>query len=202
MHHVPPTVQYEELLDQGYWQSAAMLGGFPCGLAVIWLAVRLARQQFSEYLALIWPERNELILALLVMFIVLNALGLTENLLHETDAGLVAEYRGASSGPPMQFFLYLVTGCLGAPIFEEFVFRGFLFRGWSVSFLRPAGAIVLSSALWAAGHIQYDWFGVFEIFVSGLVLGFFRYRSGSTMLAMVMHSANNLYALFSIGLMT
>jgi uncharacterized protein len=200
-HHFLSTVPYEELFKPGYWQSAFSLGAFSCELAVIWLAVRLARRQFSEYLALIWPERNELIVALLVMFIVVNALGLTGNLLNETmDAGVIAEYRDASSGGPLLLFLFLVTGCLGAPIFEELAVRGFLFRGWSESFLRPAGAIVLGSALWAACHFQYDWFGVFEVFVIGLVLGFFRYRSGSTMLAIVVHSANNLYCFFLLGL--
>jgi membrane protease YdiL (CAAX protease family) len=201
--YYPSAVPQEELFKPGYWQSAASLGAYPCELAVIWLAVRLARRRFSEYLALIWPERNELIIALLVMFIVVYALGLTGNLLHETlDAGVIAEYRDASSGGPLLLFLFLVTGCLGAPIFEELAVRGFLFRGWSESFLRPTGAILLGSGLWAACHFQYDWFGMFEVFVMGLVLGFFRYRSGSTMLAMVVHSAINLYFFFLIGLTT
>lgn len=45
----------------------------------------------------------------------------------------------------------------------------------------------------AAAHTQYDWFGRFDIFVMGLVLGYFRYRSGSTLLAVVVHSAVSLY---------
>ena len=31
--------------------------------------------------------------------------------------------------------------CIGAPIGEEFIFRGFVFRGWSTTFLVPTGAI-------------------------------------------------------------
>jgi membrane protease YdiL (CAAX protease family) len=74
--------------------------------------------------------------------------------------------------------------------------RGFLFRGWSASFLRPAGAIALTSMIWAATHTQYDWSGRSEIFVYGLLLGYGRYRSGSTYLTVVVHSAINLYAVF------
>ena len=43
-----------------------------------------------------------------------------------------------------------------------------MFRGWSQSFLGPVGSIVLSSALWALMHIQYDWLGCFRIFLIGL----------------------------------
>jgi membrane protease YdiL (CAAX protease family) len=83
---------------------------------------------------------------------------------------------------------------------EEFAMRGFLFRGWSESFLRPAGAIVLTSVVWAAFHTQYDWYGKSEIFVTGVVLGYFRYRSGSTYLAVVVHSAINLSIMLLLGL--
>jgi membrane protease YdiL (CAAX protease family) len=200
-YHVPPTARYDELFDRADWEAAISLGIFLGQFAVIWLAIRLARRQFSEYLALKWPTREQLFLALLIMFGVLHLLGFIEPLVGEaTDAGLIAEYKAAQADGPLLFFLYLVTGCIGAPIFEEFMVRGFLLRGWSESFLRPTGAIVLTSVLWACCHVQYDWFGVFEVFVSGLLLGYFRYRSGSTWLTVVMHSANNLYAYLLIGL--
>jgi uncharacterized protein len=199
VHNVPSTVSSAELSKQGYLHAAALLGALPCVLAVIWIAVRRARRQFSEYLALIWPERNEIVLALIVMFVVLQMLGFVgASIGAASDPGIVVEYQGARDDGSL--FLFLVAACIGAPIFEEFAVRGFLFRGWSESFVRPEGAIVLSSALWAAYHTQYDLFGRFEIFVMGLVLGYFRYRSGSTLLAVVVHSAINLYCFFLIAL--
>jgi membrane protease YdiL (CAAX protease family) len=77
---------------------------------------------------------------------------------------------------------------------EEFFARGFLYRGWSESFLRPAGAVILSSLAWTALHLQYDWFFFGEVFSIGLLLGYLRYRTGSTWLTIVLHGLNNLAA--------
>jgi uncharacterized protein len=49
-------------------------------------------------------------------------------------------------------------------------------------------------------HTQYDWFGRFWIFVTGLVLGHFRWRSNSTWLTVMVHSAINVLFFFSMGL--
>ena len=59
-----------------------------------------------------------------------------------------------------------------APLTEELLARGFLYRGWSESFLRVPGAIVLSSLVWTAMHVQYDLFFLGEVFSIGLVLGY------------------------------
>lgn len=201
VHKGWPAARSDELLDRTYWESAIYLGSIPGGFAVIWLAAWLARQRFSEYLALRWPTPHQIVVSLLIMFGVLLQWSVIGEWLGETaDAGMTDEYKTARDEGSLPFFLYLVTGCIGAPIFEEFMVRGFLLRGWSESFLRPAGAIVLTAALWALCHTQYDWFGVSEVFVAGLVLGYFRYRSGSTWLTVVMHSADNLYAYLQLGL--
>ena len=79
-------------------------------------------------------------------------------------------------------WLLVIAFCVAAPISEEFFARGFLYRGWSESFLGPAGAILLSSLVWTALHLQYDWFFFGEVFSIGLLLGYLRYRSNSTWL--------------------
>jgi membrane protease YdiL (CAAX protease family) len=197
--HVPSTVSSEELSSRAYRDAIAWLSGFMCAFAVIWLAVRRAGWQFQDYLALKWPRPGELMLALIAMFAVLQLIGIVRAWLGPTaDNCVITDYQSARDGGSL--FLFLATACVGAPIVEEFAVRGFLFRGWSESFLQPAGAIVLGSALWAMSHIQYDWSGKFEIFVTGLVLGTFRYRSGSTYLAVVVHSAINLYVFVLLGL--
>ena len=55
-------------------------------------------------------------------------------------------------------WLLVIAFCVAAPITEEFFARGFLYRGWSETALRPGGAILLSSLVWTALHLQYDWF--------------------------------------------
>ncbi|MBI5264597.1 MAG: CPBP family intramembrane metalloprotease [Bradyrhizobium sp.] len=93
----------------------------------------------------------------------------------------------------------LIGLCVGAPVIEEFVVRGFMFRGWSQSFLGPAGAVVLSSVAWAAIHTQYDLFYMSEIFAIGLLLGYLRYRSGSTWLTVVIHGAVNAASMIEVA---
>lgn len=78
------------------------------------------------------------------------------------------------------------------PAGEETLFRGFLFRGWVRPGLPGVFAIVLISLLWTALHVQYDWFGITQVFLIGLVLGWLRWRSGSTSLTLVLHILVNL----------
>jgi membrane protease YdiL (CAAX protease family) len=84
-----------------------------------------------------------------------------------------------------------IAVCVAAPIMEEFTFRGFIFRGWSESSVGPTATIVLTAAIWAACHTQYDWWGRGWIFVGGLALGHFRRRTNSTWLAVIVHSGMN-----------
>ena len=88
---------------------------------------------------------------------------------------------------------------VGAPLCEEIVFRGFLFRGVQDSWLGPVGAMVLSSVAWSAMHIQYDLYEISSIFVLGLVLGAARVSSKSIYVPIAMHAAWNLTATIQIA---
>jgi hypothetical protein len=79
------------------------------------------------------------------------------------------------------------------PIGEEITFRGFLYRGW----VRPGFVvtpILMLTLLWTGMHLQYDWFGMSQVLVTGLVLGWLRWLSGSTSLTIVLHMLVNLVA--------
>jgi membrane protease YdiL (CAAX protease family) len=185
--------QFQELATQGRWYGAALIIACPPTLAVLWVAIRMAGREFAEYLALNWPTPKELALA----FVVAAGWIVAEIALlpYEPPATTPFVVGGAAGG----LFVLLVGGCLAGPIMEEFVLRGFMFRGWSESFLGPVGAIVLTSALFGLYHIQYDWLGRFWIFLFGLVLCTFRWRSNSTWLTAVVHSAVNIFLLFLSG---
>ena len=49
-------------------------------------------------------------------------------------------------------------------------------------------------------HIQYDWLGMVQIFAIGLMLGWFRWASGSTTLTIVMHVLINLEAMIETAI--
>jgi uncharacterized protein len=186
--------QFQELATQGRWYGAALIVACPPTLAVLWLAIRMAGREFAEYLALNWPNFKELVLAFAVAagWIVAQIALLP----YEPPANSPVVVVGGAAGG---LFVLLVGGCLTAPIMEEFVFRGFMFRGWSESFLGPVGAIVLTSAFFGMYHTQYDWLGRFWIFLFGLILCTFRWRSNSTWLTAVVHSAVNIFLLFLSG---
>jgi membrane protease YdiL (CAAX protease family) len=86
----------------------------------------------------------------------------------------------------------LLTLVVVAPIGEETLFRGFLFRGWHRTPRDIWAVIIVIAALWALTHVQYNAYYMAQVFVIGLVFGWFRYKSGSTILTMLLHGLINL----------
>jgi uncharacterized protein len=84
---------------------------------------------------------------------------------------------------------------------EELLVRGFLLRGWAASRLGPAGAILLTSAIWTAAHTQYDALFLIDIFSIGLLLGWIRQRSGSTLATIFLHATQNTAALIQVAIL-
>jgi membrane protease YdiL (CAAX protease family) len=186
--------QLEALAMQGRWQGAALILASPPAIVVLWIAIRKADRGFAEYLALNWPSPGEVIRAVAIT----AAIWMVQNFAFGGAANPSLDHYLSVQGAAGLLTL-LIGGCIAGPIMEEFIVRGFMFRGWSQSFLGPIGAIVLTSAVWAMNHTQYDWSARLWIFVSGLALGYFRWRSNSTWLTVMIHSATNIYAFFAIG---
>ncbi|MET3908267.1 membrane protease YdiL (CAAX protease family) [Bradyrhizobium sp. S3.3.6] len=188
--------EFQAVWEQGRWQASGIILGTPAAIAVLWVAVRMAGRDFADYLALNWPSRDEVVCGFGVMIILMTIdtfvtikLGMVEP---QTNSGILV---GGSIG----LFTLAIGICVGAPVFEEFVFRGFMFRGWSQSFLGPYGAVVLTAALWALNHTQYGWYDRSWLFAIGLVLGYFRLRANSTWLPVMLHSGMNTGVLFLGG---
>jgi uncharacterized protein len=97
----------------------------------------------------------------------------------------------ASADPLWLLWLALVVA---APLFEETFFRGFLFTGFAASAAGPVGAIVITSALWAAIHLQYDLYGIATLFVLGVLFGLARLQTGSLYVPLALHAMTNLIA--------
>ncbi|CAN7573831.1 CPBP family intramembrane metalloprotease [Bradyrhizobium sp. LjRoot220] len=191
--------QIVELASQGGNIAAGTIAACLFVLAVLWAAIRIARQRFTEYLALNWPSRDELLCSLAITLAFLLAWLLLSSLTgHSTPAFVIDSYRSAQDAGLL--WLLLIGFCVAAPVTEELVVRGLLYRGWSQSFLGPIGTIVLSSALWALMHQQYSWYYVSQIFLVGLIFGHLRRRSGSTWLTVISHGFFNLAVLAYVAL--
>lgn len=91
---------------------------------------------------------------------------------------------GDSSALAMFFF----TAAVAAPIFEEFLFRGFLLPSLT-KYVPVWGAIVLSALLFAVAHLSFS--EVLPLAVLGSVLGFVYTRSRSLLAPMLLHSLWN-----------
>jgi uncharacterized protein len=113
----------------------------------------------------------------------------------------IAQFRSAqSAGDPVWLPLFFAwPSFIAAPLVEESIFRGFLWRGWEASRLGARGTWLLSSLAFSAYHIPkvigtnplQAGIILFEDLLVGLLLGWLRWRSGSTLPGMAGHFAYN-----------
>jgi membrane protease YdiL (CAAX protease family) len=190
------------VVSHGLTISLSVITGLPTVAAALWIAIRIKGARFSEYLALrsfSWTNLGIGVVGLFVLVMgwdtVSRATGREVAPGFMNDVLKTAQDDGA-------LWLLVFAFCVAAPITEEFFSRGFLYRGWSESFLRVPGAIVLSSLVWTGLHLQYNWYFLGEVFSIGLLLGYIRYRSNSTWLTIILHGLNNLAAVVQTVLLT
>ena len=182
------------VLGSGLTISLSVITGLPAALGAMWIATRQSRTPFAEYLALRWTSWRDLAVGVGALFVLIIGWDLLSRMMgREIAPGFMTDVLKSAQADGA-LWLLVIAFCVAAPISEEFFARGFLYRGWSESFLRVPGAILLSSLVWTALHLQYDWFFFGEVFSIGLLLGWLRYRSNSPWLPVVVHGLNNLAA--------
>ena len=187
----------DKVAHDGYVVSIAAIVSMAVQCGVVVLALRRRRQPVAEYLGLVRrPHPREIVFCLVSVAALLVASDLLSFLMgHDlVPPFMVKVYETARDAGAPAILLLLIAALIAAPIGEEIMFRGFLFRGWASTRLGVTGTIVLTSAIWAAIHVQYDWYGLAQVFCLGLLFGWVRTRSGSTLLTMMMHSACNIAA--------
>ena len=92
--------------------------------------------------------------------------------------------------PPLLWLAFIIM----SPLYEEILFRGFMFKGIESSKLGPIGAVLITSLAWSMLHIQYDILIIGVIFAGGLLLGWARLKTNSIYVPIVMHALQNLLA--------
>ena len=112
------------------------------------------------------------------------------------SVGLVKEAMFDLANEPRLFWLAFPAVALGAPVAEEFVFRGQLFAALARSRAGYSGATLITSALWSLMHVTEPWLAVGIIFMMGLALGALLIRFGSLWVTIACHGIwNGMYAL-------
>lgn len=194
-----PDLKGDGLVSHAVTIAAVTIASIPAPIAIIAFAARHARCAPSDYLALRWPRRADLIAGLVIIAILLP-LGDLSSWLSGRDIvppAVVDAYRTARSSSTL--VLLAIALIVAAPLMEELLFRGFLFPGYAKSRLGPWGAIVVTAAGWAVMHVQYETFYIVQIFVLGCVFGWLRWSSGSTLLTIILHAVVNTAALVQVA---
>lgn len=100
---------------------------------------------------------------------------------------------------PVALSLFFATAAIAAPLFEEFLFRGFLLPSLT-RYMSVSRAIVLSSFIFALAHLSLS--EVLPLMVLGMILGVVYTRSRNLLAPMLLHSAWNsvtMLGLFLLG---
>lgn len=145
-----------------------------------------------NYLGLTLPRRSEVMfgIAAVVVFIAAGDTlsWLFGRVIVSTFQSEIYRTASAAGWLPLLLLAVVVVG----PIGEETLFRGFLFHGWLRTPRDVWPVIIVTALLWSIMHVQYDWFIISQIFVSGLMLGWIRWATGSTILTILLHILINL----------
>jgi len=190
----PGSTDLSKMANDGFLLAFVTIAAAPAWVGVSIVAAHLRKWRARDYLALIPPRRGEVMFGIAALAALLIGFDLITYLLgrNVVPSFMIEAYKSARASNALVLFFIAVV--IVAPITEEVAFRGFLFRGLSASWLGVSGTLIATSAAWAAMHVQYDAFTLAQIFLIGLLLGWIRWASGSTLLTIGLHMLANLTA--------
>jgi membrane protease YdiL (CAAX protease family) len=198
--HPSPDLQevLQSLLTNGlYYSITTMAVAIGCtGMIMLFINMRHTIS-VREYLGLRSVSTRNILISLAV------AIGLVilfDGISYTLGKPLVSEWQLAlyrSSGWPLLLWLAFV---IFGPIFEETLFRGFLFEGFRQSQMGVIGAIILTTVFWSLSHVQYNASGIASIFIFGIVLGVMRFRTASLWSVISMHALFNVVGMLETAL--
>jgi uncharacterized protein len=89
------------------------------------------------------------------------------------------------------WWMIALAAVIGAPLAEEFLFRGLMYGVLRDTPVGGAGAALVTSVVWASVHAQYSVYGLVAIFLIGLYLCYLREKTGSLWPPILCHGAYN-----------
>ncbi len=193
----PRRAEFENLFAEHLMTPSGITGAYTVTAALVLLILLYAadfrQQPWQQTLALKTVPLKAYLpwLGLLVVYFLAAA---AFNMVMSVEPG---EFVESIAGT--QHLGLLVTMVVLAPVVEELVFRGYLYKAWRQSLLGRWGTLLLTSVLFALLHAgQYDPILLWQLTVIGLLLGFAREKTGSVYVPIALHSLNNLVSWFFI----
>jgi hypothetical protein len=186
-----PLSRLPNLAGDGTAVTVIILVSTPIEVALLMLFAQRCGLPAAEYLGWTVPKRADVVFGIVTVAIFIVLADIVSWL---AGHGLVTSFQtdiyttAATQGWLVALWLAIMVV---TPFGEETLFRGFLFRGW---FREPKDAwfaIVGTAALFGLLHVQYDWFVIAQVFGFGVLLGWMRWVSGSTLLTMLLHGLIN-----------
>ena len=144
----------------------------------------------KEYLKIHIPPLTTILKWLGIMVLVILLMEGSNNLLDRETP----EFMGEVYGNTNNFIILWIAVIIGAPLFEEFLFRGFIFESLKQSALGLVGATLITASSWAIIHLQYGWYEIFTIFLIGIVFAVAKHKTNSIYIPTFMHILMNLTA--------
>jgi membrane protease YdiL (CAAX protease family) len=165
--------------------------GLICSALIVLLVYVRKGLSVRDYLLLIKPEMKKFLPWFLLIVIISVTYDFSKLLFGEpvVPEVMIDIYRSASIKP-----LFWLAIIIVGPIFEELLFRGFLFTGLIKSRIGVLGTLLITASVWAVVHMQYGWIDVFWIFIIGVLLGVTRMKTKSLLPCIAIHMAMNLVA--------
>jgi membrane protease YdiL (CAAX protease family) len=183
--------QMPDFSGDGVAVTIVIFVSIPVQLVLLYLMAQRPGGSVADYLGLKVPSRGELMFGVAVtvaLIIVGNLLSWLLGRFIVTSFQLdIFRTAGTAGWLPLLWLAVVVV----TPIGEESLFRGFLFRGWLRAPRDTWPVILVTAFLWAIVHVQYDWFIIFQVFCFGVMLGWLRWATGSTILTMMLHGLIN-----------
>jgi len=124
---------------------------------------------------------------------------------------IVSSFFPPSTPPPIEkllsstsaMWIFAIFGIGVAPVFEEVIFRGFLFKVLA-EMRGPSVAVPVTAVLFALLHIPQlwgSWAGIALIFLVGYILSLLRQKSNSLIPSLIIHTSYNamLFGVYVVG---
>jgi hypothetical protein len=162
-------------------------------MPVIFWASSFPQQKIQQTLAINAIHIKQLWPWLLALAVYMTVQTLLSNFMELDDKAFTQMISGTKN-LCLAFVLVIL-----APIMEESIFRGYLFKAWRNTRLGLIGTLTLTSLIFALIHgAQYTWPLIAFLFVLSLLLGYAREKTGSIFTSIILHSVNNLVSTITV----
>lgn len=183
-------------MTQGYEVMNTEMGQIFSDLGVIimlpslYIAVKIIKDRpFSSYSSSRGGWNHKLYFKALIIPVIIY-------IIFEAISLSITGVKGSNHFSVMFFIACLILVPLQS-IAEEYIFRGLLMQSLGSWFNMPILALLIQAVIFAAFH-GYNSLGIFGVFVSGLVMGFFTWKTNGLEVGAALHTVNNLAVAFTV----